>query len=277
MNPPPNRTSILARLRNKAKPLGFPPDQMLLLYSLEGFLARLSVSRFSDQFVLKGGLSLYSRFGSLARPTRDIDLVMREIPDTPERMVEAVAEIAVIELGDGLEFDPSTITSRELNEVAEGIGINLIAHFGESQQTVYMDISSGSAITPGPVELAFPTLLGSEPHRLLGYPLETIVAEKFAAAIEIGVGNTRLKDFYDLLYILREELEEETLRLAIQRTFAARGTELSGSLVKWSSLAESESAARLWSQFLQKNRLEAPRDFAEVVQEIARVLRSVLE
>lgn len=272
MNPPepPNPASILARLRNRARTLNFPPDQMLLLYCLEGFLARLSQSPMAEWFVLKGGLSLYSRFGAIARPTRDIDLASRMTTPTHEQLCEAVLAIAAIHRTDGIEYDPHSLRTRPLTEAAEGLGISLVARFGQSQQTIHMDISSGNAITPGPVQLGFPSLLGEHPHPLLMYPLETVVAEKYAAAIELGVGNTRMKDFYDLWYILRDASPDpQFLHLALVNTFRSRETELVGSMARWRALGEAAPLVTLWTAYLRSNRLQAPEDFAQIIEHVA--------
>ena len=62
--------------------------------------------------------------------------------------------------------------------------------------------------------------------RILAYSLETVVAEKFQAMISLSLGNSRMKDFFDVYQILsKQTLDSATLSEAIKATFANRGTE----------------------------------------------------
>jgi predicted nucleotidyltransferase component of viral defense system len=214
MNPPSNLKSLLAKLRNIARREGLPPDAMLLLYMHEGFLARLAISPYRDNLILKGGLNLYSRYQTKARPTRDIDFAARAIANTPSTVEKVIRNIASQGLPDGLRFDVSSLKTQPILETATytGVGVSLLAYFEDAFETLQIDVSFGNVITSAPVTLSFPSLLGQETHGILGYPLETIIAEKVAAAVEIGIATTRLKDFYDLYYLLSNEtLQTKTL------------------------------------------------------------------
>ena len=67
--------------------------------------------------------------------------------------------------------------------------------------SIQVDIGFGDAVTPGPVEINYPTLLDAPAPHLRAYPVETVVAEKFEALVTLGMPNSRLKDFYDLWLI----------------------------------------------------------------------------
>ena len=64
-------------LQRKAKNTGRPTDELIQIYALESFLDRLVRSVHADHFVLKGGALLASL--DARRPTRDIDLVARDL------------------------------------------------------------------------------------------------------------------------------------------------------------------------------------------------------
>ena len=72
----PTRSTSAGRayldLHRQARQDRRPVDELMQLYVMECFLARLATSRFADQFVLKGGV-LLAAFGE-RRPTRDVDL-----------------------------------------------------------------------------------------------------------------------------------------------------------------------------------------------------------
>lgn len=272
----PNLDSLLARLRNQARQRGLPAQQMLLFFFQERLLARVAHSPYRDHLVLKGGLNLYSRYGSAARPTVDIDLMGRNLSHQIEVVERVFGEIVQIDLDDGMVFD-AELNARNIQEekVYPGVRLEPTARYATAYQSLQLDVSFGSVITPGPVELSFPSLLSAESYSILGYPLETILAEKLAAAIELGEGNTRLKDYFDLYWITqREALEADVLRRAIARSFAARDTPGTG-FERIRPLVEGDGP-RLWQQFLRKNAIQAPADFAEVVQQIREHLEPLL-
>lgn len=267
--------SLLARLRNVARQQGLPTDTMLLLYTQQGFLARLDRSRHSERFVVKGGMSLYARYRAAARPTQDLDLAARHLPNTPEGVREALIEIVTGDFPDGLTFDPAEITTREMQIESEyqGVAAQVVATVGRARQTLPLDISFNNVITPAPVTLAFPSMLVTEAVRVRVYPLETVIAEKFAALCELGPVTTRMKDLYDLWVILqRETLDPVTLKQAVNRSFANRSTPPAAEVLS-EAFATDPEMQRKWSQYLRRTGLEAPGQFSEVMA----ALRSDLE
>lgn len=86
-----------------------------------------------------------------------------------------------------------------------------------------IDIGFGDAVTPQAREEELKTILAFPPPRIRIYPKETVVAEKFEAMIKLGIGNGRMKDFWDLRYLIKEfEFEGKLLQQAIRKTFANR-------------------------------------------------------
>ena len=67
--------SVRARLLNLARKQGRPFNEVLQYFAIERFLYRLSMSRHSERFVLKGALMLQCWGEPLIRSTRDIDLL----------------------------------------------------------------------------------------------------------------------------------------------------------------------------------------------------------
>lgn len=243
---------------------------MLLLYIQECFLARLSHSQYVDRLILKGGLSMYARYQAGARPTRDIDLAGLGIPNTPEAVSKAIGEISRIEVTDGLVFDTESLQAREILEDSTHTGIRVESWvtLGKSRERLQLDVSFGNRITPGPVTLSFPSLLGQASYPILGYPLESVLAEKLAAATELGLGNTRMKDFFDLHWILSHEtLENRSLQVALTRTFNARGIEIEQLVPTLTALNNPHTQLR-WEQFRRNTRVDAPEQMATVLQTI---------
>lgn len=272
--------SLLARLRNRARKAGLRPNLVLKLYIHERFLARLSSSSQREHFVLKGGLNLYSRFGNAARPTVDVDLVGRGMPNTSEAILQAIHEVMALPLEDALEFDLKSLRGTPIQEEADygGLRVEFNVRLGRSKEQIRCDISFGAPITPGPVLLEFPALLETIGYPLLGYPIETILAEKIAASVELGTQNTRQKDFYDLYQLATlPNLEAELIRKALERTFSARGTDLGIGRTQLETVAQDSEMGARWRRTHQKESWIAPETFAEVMTRILALVVPLLE
>jgi predicted nucleotidyltransferase component of viral defense system len=276
-----NPISILAKLRNLARDQysNLPANTMLLLYVQQGLLARLEKSPHAEHFVLKGALSLFVRFGNAARPTEDIDLAARDLPNTIEAIVNVIQEVCAVPFHDGLQFDPASINARVINDALDypGVSLSIQASLGSSKAKVQLDISFGNAITPAPVQLEFPPLLIESPIGIRVYPLETVISEKFAALIEIGEATTRMKDLYDLYTILStQQFEAIVTARALENSFQARDTPAEAIAPTLSiTFAESPDLTKRWGQYLARTRFKAP-DFADIMILIRRFFVPVL-
>ena len=84
-----------------------------------------------------------------------------------------------------------------------------------------IDVGFGDAVTPAPVDSVYPVLLDDLPApRLRAYPTYTVIAEKLHAIAQLGMTNSRLKDYFDLSVLLeRETLDTDLLAQAIKATF----------------------------------------------------------
>ena len=100
-------TSILARLLTLAKQRGDDYSLLLTRFALERLLARISTSKHSDRFLLKGALLFALWYDTPHRPTRDADLLGFG-PDDDANLIATFSDIAAIDLGDGIVFDPES-------------------------------------------------------------------------------------------------------------------------------------------------------------------------
>jgi predicted nucleotidyltransferase component of viral defense system len=271
--------SIRGRLQGRARAQKINPARFLTAYLLEGLIARIGKSAYSNQLILKGGLSLYGRYGMTSRPTEDIDLSVRAIPNELEAIKTVFQDILAIELEDYIEFDQNF----QMNVISEdaispGVRLDVPWRLGAAHDTLQVDLSFGAKITPNASLIEFPTVLNTSSLPILGYPLETLIAEKFAAACEKGDTNTRSKDFFDLYTVASlEQFSAEVLREAIERTFEARGTALETSrLVFLAEFAEHRDLQSLWTKFLQRQRLSAPPEFRDVMKRIQDFLEPIM-
>jgi hypothetical protein len=81
-------------LQNRARREGRGTQELLTIYVVERWLARLSRSPYVNDFILKGGM-LLAAFGS-RRPTVDADALARNMAADQDTVRQRVTEIASI-------------------------------------------------------------------------------------------------------------------------------------------------------------------------------------
>lgn len=172
-------------IQKLARQTGADVQQLLTLYALEGLVARVAASRYREDFVLKGGV-LLAAF-SLRRPTKDVDLQATGLANDVDEVLGRVRELAAIDVGDGLVFDPDEIRAHVIREDDgyPGVRVRLVAVLGKARVTIGVDVNFGDPVFPAPTEIELPRLIpiGRPPVRLLGYPLPMVVAEKTVTAL----------------------------------------------------------------------------------------------
>lgn len=216
-------------LQNQARRQKRGTQELLTMYVVERWLSRMSRSAYAEDFILKGGMLLAS-FGT-RRPTVDADALARNMASDEETVARRVAEIAAIEdPDDGVEFLPETATTAVIRDDAlySGVRVMMTARLATAQVKLRLDINFGDPVTPSPRTVELPSLRpGSPPIRILGYPIETVLAEKLVTAIELGRANTRVRDFADVHLLTGTQVVQcGSLRDALTATAEFRGTAL---------------------------------------------------
>ena len=252
--------SVRARLLNVAKATGTDFNLVLVRFALERLLFRLSTSAHSDRFVLKGALLFTLWYDLPHRATRDADLLGFGPSDTGS-MAGVFRDIASVAVDDGIVFDPASVRVGVIRKDAGygGVRVTLNGKLANARCVAQVDVGFGDAVTPGPTDAVYPVLLDDLPApRLRTYPVYTVVAEKLHAIVVLGMVNSRLKDYLDLVVIMeREALDEPTLALAIAATFQRRGTALPNAppLGLSDEFALDPTRIALWQSLLKKNNI----------------------
>lgn len=258
----------LLNLKNESK-----HEYMYLLqrYFNERLLYRVSVSPYSEHFLLKGGSLLYAHNGLDCRPTVDVDFLADRISRDREDIVRVFREILNISCPeDGVVFDTSDMVPSPIavDKKYPGLRLPFKAKMDTIIKEMSIDIGFGDVITPSPVELEYPLLLERIPEvRLKAYSLETVVAEKFHAMIDRDETNSRMKDFFDVYQIFKDEkVDDEILKDAIRNTFRNRNTGYSeGVHVFLPEFASSEMRLARWKKFLKDIKYKDELPFADVM------------
>lgn len=266
-------------IRKLARQAGGDVQELMTLYALEGLLARIALSEYRDDFVLKGGV-LLAAFAA-RRPTRDIDLHASRLSGDPAEVAERVQAIAALGLEDGLLFDLSTITVSTIRDDDEyaGVRVKLIAELGSSRLTLGIDVNFGDPIWPAPGLIDLPRIvpLDLPAVRVLGYPLTMVFAEKLVTAIDRGIANTRWRDFADVYALSNlHSIEARDLRTSMETVSEYRRVRLAPLLPTLSPMNElAQQKYRAW-RTRSRREAELPEAFADVLAAVATFADPVL-
>jgi len=276
------KASVRARLQNKASETGRSFAEVLQYYGMERFLYRFSRSKYADKFILKGALFTVWDVPE-RRPTRDIDFVANydNNVDAIERVIKSVCNISVEE--DGLEFNSETVSGEKIKEAAvyEGVRIKFTGFLERARIPMQVDVAFDDQIYPKPKKIAYPVILNMPEPNLVGYPIESIVSEKFEAMIKLGLLNSRMKDFYDVWLMMRYfDFNGSKLSKALKKTFEHRKTSLPKETPLFDEEIYDDKSDRqtLWKAFLNKNDIKnAPPKLQEVAELIEKFFINPLE
>lgn len=274
--------SVKQRLLNIAVKQKEDFNLLQVRYATERLLYRLSVSAYNKDFLLKGAVLFVLWESHPHRPTRDIDLLSLSDKNTAE--IEAIFGSIVSNQvpDDGLVFDPDSINAEEIREdnAYGGIRVKLLCKLGSARIPVQVDVGLGDAVFPEPKSVKFPVLLDFPSPEIRAYPVSSVIAEKFQAMVELEERNSRMKDYFDLHYLLRRfEFDRRELAEAIRLTFQRRRTVIPSDLPVGLSedFYSNEQKQIQWRAFLRKNSLPASMQLKMVCEEIANFLIPVLK
>lgn len=271
-------TSVLARLKNKAKETGRPFQLHLQLFCQEEFLRRLAASKYAQNLVLKGGLFIYTLTNFESRATVDVDFLLRQLPGTVEDVKKIVDEIITIDCGN----DFITFTSRGFEMISpqrkyKGVSFQLVGHIKNTRTPFDVDFGIGDVIVPTSHKRTIPVQLdGFDSPEVMTYSLESTVAEKFDALLQRMELTSRMKDIYDIYYLATMfDFDGRALQQAIFETLQNRGTDYDkNSFDRVIALAEDRNIQVRWRQYLRRMKM-TELDLKEVMPIIDRFIRPV--
>ena len=223
-----SRMQLNALIRNKAAGDGDKAQILLRIYMMERLLERISVSGYRDNFILKGGMLVSSLVGVDMRTTMDIDTTIRALPLTQEKAKAFLEKIMAIDLEDNVSFRITKIEDIMEGHEYEGFRFHIEGVLEKLRQTIKIDISTGDAIIPAAVKYELPLILENRKIGLWAYNMETLLAEKLETVMTRAEANTRMRDFYDIYILTRQEVIEINpthLKEAFAATCRKRGSE----------------------------------------------------
>lgn len=199
--------------------------EMLQRFMFERILERISVSKYNDNFILKGGLLLTAMFGIDNRTTKDMDTTIKGLNVEKEYMINVLNEILSINLNDGVKFDLINVTDIREDDEYGGNKYHIVGRLQNMKVNLEIDISTGDKVTPRELRYKYPLVFEDKQIIINCYNIETILSEKIETILRRGIYNSRMKDYYDIYMFLtkmKSEINMDNFMLAMKNTFEKR-------------------------------------------------------
>ena len=265
-----NAASLRGKVRAVSKKHGLKPQEVLNMYLFEHLLLRLSKSDYADKFVLKGGMLIAAITGMARRTTMDMDTTVTGMDMDEESVRKAVRDICAIQINDGMEYEFERIAPIRNEDEYANWRAHIRARYGRIDAPLKLDITTGDAITPRQIELDYPLMFDGGTVGVFSYPLVTILAEKLETVVSRGSGNTRGRDFYDILVFMRtkrDSIDADLLKQALDATASRRGSTdlMADYAARLEEVRVSDAMAKAWKRYVGDTPYAQGIEFDEVI------------
>jgi len=269
---------LKAKIKNLALKNHVPAQAVLQNFMLERLLERISLSKYKDMVILKGGMLIASMVGISSRTTMDMDATLRGYPLTEKAIQEALSEICAIPLGDEVSLELDHIAPIREDDEYGGFRVAIIAKYESINTPLKIDITTGDIITPDAIRYAFQSNFEDKKIEVWAYNIETILAEKVETILRRSVLNTRPRDYYDVYIIMktqRRAINKNLFRTALNAT-AQKRTSLSAlrdqDKILLSIQADTTMRQR-WERYCKENYYANGIGFDEVIDTVFDILK----
>lgn len=276
-----NPMQLKAFIKNKAAEKHISAQLVMQNYMLERLLERISLSRYKNNFILKGGFLISAIVGLDTRTTMDLDTTIKGFTLTHEAIHSIFQKICAIEIEDDVNFEIAGVSDIREGDDYPGIRIALKANYPPISVPLTVDVTTGDMITPREVEYTFSLLFDNRSISILAYNLETVLAEKIETVLSRNIANTRPRDYYDvhILYALRgAECDKTTLRHALERTTQKRG---SGRIMEqypeiMEEIRGSDQLLKLWNKYTREYEYAKDISFDDTCNTIETIMDAIM-
>ena len=272
-----NTMSFKAIINNMAKENNVAAQLVLQTYMLERLLERISISKYKDNFILKGGMLISAMLGIDSRTTMDMDTTIKGFPLTKENISNIMLEICNVEIDDNVTFKINKVDLIREDDDYGGYRITFEARYNNEMPVIMkIDITTGDKITYKEIEYSFTLMLEDRKIQIWSYNVETIIAEKFEAIIKRGVLSTRIRDYYDVYMLIntqRKIIDNKTLKDAI--TLKAQHRETNEIIKDWKKvvdkIANDSKMQQQWKKYQKDNFYAEGIEYNDLVNAINKV------
>ena len=277
-----NKNSLQAKINNLSSKTGVHQNILLKSFFFDAFLKRLAASKYSDNFVFKGGFLLSTSLGINLRSTMDIDFLLRRMPLDKENITNVLKEVTSTNVSDGIVFEVNDVDEIRQEDEYGGFNVNLVGRLENIKETVSIDIATGDPITPNAISYQYKCLFDDEVLTFKAYNFETILAEKLQTILFRGIANSRSKDFYDLYIVHKlqwEAIDISILKKAFNNTCRYRSTIFSKEeAVKIvNNIKDDSQMLKRWNSYRKRNKFVGDTEFKETINAALLIVEAVYD
>ena len=273
-----NNMQLKDKLKNISKEKNIDFNTLLRLYMYDRFIERLSVSKYKDNFILKGGFYLSTLFGVENRATMDIDIAFRNASFDEETIVKIIKEIISIKIDDNSKLTYLGMSLIRDEDEYGGFRINIQIEIDNIKEKFHIDIATGDPITPKEINYKYKPILSENYVKLWAYNIETVLAEKIETILSRAELNGRMRDFYDVYLIYTKDwnnINIEHFRKSIEKTFSKR--EYNGDLLVILDLIMNSSILKeRWKSYQRRYKYASNIDFGEILVCLEKIVNVVV-
>lgn len=266
-----NYNELFEKSKELAKESGLTQLELYQRFMFERILERISISKYSENFILKGGLLLSAMLGINSRSTRDMDISIKGIDVSQETMLKILNEILSIDINDQVKFDVINITDIRTEDEYGGNKYHLVGRLENLKVALEIDISTGDEITPKELNYEYISIFENKKIYIDTYNIETILAEKIETILRRGKYNARMKDYYDVYFFLtklKNDINIEIFGQALNNTLRKREAfEYYNDYIQiLDGLVNDERINTYWNTYKKKNKYAENIEFNEIVE-----------
>lgn len=273
-----NSMQVKDKLRNIAVKRNLDFNTLLRLYMYDRFIERLAVSKYRDNFILKGGFYLSTLFGLESRSTKDIDTAIKDANFTKENVEKMIKSIIAIDINDGALISFIEIGNIREEDQYGGFRVILNVKVDTIRENFQIDIATGDPITPKPIVYKYCPILGNNYVNVWSYNIETVIAEKLETILRRAEANSRIRDYYDLYLIYTKgwnDVKIDDLRKAVDKTFEKRN--YNGNIEEAIAiLKDSEIIKNRWDSYKKKYEYANDIDYDEIMKCIEEIVKEIV-
>ena len=273
-----NSMQLKAKLKNISKEKNVDFNTLLRLYMYDRFIERLSVSKYKDNFILKGGFYLSTLFGVENRTTMDIDTAFRNANFNEETIVKMIKEIVSIEIDDNAKLSYLGISPIRDEDEYGGFRVDIQIEIDNIKEKFHIDIVTGDPITPKEINYKYKPILDDRYVKLWAYNIETVLAEKMETILSRVELNGRMRDFYDIYLIYTKDWDNVNLEdfvKAIEKTFYKREY-VSEPLLALDLIMDSDILKERWKSYQKRYEYARNINFDEILICLEKIINVIV-
>lgn len=273
-------SELFEKSKKLAKDSGLTQLELYQRFMFERILERISVSKYNENFILKGGLLLSAMLGINSRSTRDMDISIKGIDVSQDKMLKILNEILSIDINDKVKFEVVDITDIRADDEYGGNKYHLVGKLENLKVALEIDISTGDEITPKELNFEYTSIFDNKKIYIGTYNIETILSEKVETILRRGKYNTRMKDYYDVYFFLtklKNEINLEIFKQALNNTLRKREAFDYYNDYKQilNGLTNDERINNYWNTYKKKTKYAQNIEFNEIIKALEEFLGNI--